>query len=99
MKPIVRVTGTRYVGFSENRRPPIAAGTYLNAAELHHDIILLCDQVRSRTALARDLSGRWPSEVEEGCSSAPSMNWPPAGRIWFAREGTPHAAYLRSISK
>ena len=37
-----------------------------NAAELHHDIILLCDQVRSRTALARDLSGRWPSEVEGG---------------------------------
>jgi hypothetical protein len=41
-------------------------GRYLHLADLHHDVVLLCDQVRHRNALARDLCGRYPKAVADG---------------------------------
>ena len=41
-------------------------GRYLRLSGLHHDVTLLCDEVRSRRSLAEDLGPLHPVEVGEG---------------------------------
>jgi len=41
-------------------------GRYLRLAGLHHDVALLCDEVRSRRSLAEDLADLSPREVADG---------------------------------
>src|SRR5579885_520865 len=41
-------------------------GRYLHLADLHQDVVLLCDEVSSRRTLKADLSARYPQEVADG---------------------------------
>jgi ribosomal peptide maturation radical SAM protein 1 len=41
-------------------------GRYLHLADLHQDVVLLCDEISSRRTLAADLSARYPREVANG---------------------------------
>lgn len=57
------VIGPGFLRVIDNRE---GAGRYLRLADLHHDVVLLCDQVQARSSLARDLSRLWPVEVADG---------------------------------
>ena len=41
-------------------------GRYLKLAELHQDVVLLCDEVQGRRTLAKDLEHIYPEEVSNG---------------------------------
>jgi ribosomal peptide maturation radical SAM protein 1 len=41
-------------------------GRYLKLAEMYQDVVLLCDEMKTRGDLARDLSARYPQQVTDG---------------------------------
>jgi ribosomal peptide maturation radical SAM protein 1 len=51
----LRITDTRF-----------GEGRYLRLSGMHHDIVLLCDEIQTRKSLARDLVTRYPQEVADG---------------------------------
>ncbi len=57
------VIGPGFLRITDTRQ---GEGRYLHSEELYHDVILLCDEVQHRRALARDLSNKYPREVRDG---------------------------------
>jgi hypothetical protein len=52
---LARITDTR-----------MGDGRYLRLADLHHDVMLLCDAIQTRQKLAEDLAAKYPKEIADG---------------------------------
>ncbi|MCC7418247.1 MAG: RiPP maturation radical SAM C-methyltransferase [Acidobacteria bacterium] len=57
-------------GFLQIRDTRHGDGRFLRLADLHQDVVLLCDEVKGRQTLAHELSGRYPKEVADGTLDA-----------------------------